>query len=366
MKTLPAQELRPKAWKPLQDAVDALLWRLVFAPVVAVVKPALPKALRPRIAPAKLKDATPRELRNALDEEGAAALRAALASGAVQMIQDPTGRSAVFAVARPERRISDGLRAIGCRLNKTTGYWACEPAQVPAWVRAEAGGYAEKMGATHDLVKRTLDSIESNLEHAVDEAKFGAAADHAVAESVKNWQESAKALEVVPVFGAVGQAELSEQFARTRGIPIKSPGNVAMTDAVDLATKKAVKVWVQEALDRLRDEVDENAQAGYRAEGLAKRIRETYGVSKGRSELIARQETNNFMSAYRAAAAKNAGLPRYIWTGVGDARERKAHVDLNGRIFHWDDPPIIDPRTGQHGNPGDTYRCRCVGRPIIE
>ena len=351
MKTLPPQELKHGDYAELLKRIDALFWEIVYKPIVDLVRPSLPAAARAQLAPRDLRDASPAELRNAGDEEGAAALRKALQTGTVQMIQDPTGKSAQFvqfAVVKADRRISDGLKAFGCKLNKTTGFWYCSPAQVPAWVRAEASSYGAKAAKTHEEAQRLLDSLEGRVEAAVEQFSLKKATEHATGEIEAGWQTSAKMLEVVPDLGAAGRAELVRGFDAKARIPIVR--------------------WAQEAIDRLREQVDANAMAGYRAEGLAERIRTEYGVTKGRADLIARQETNNFMSAYRAARALDAGLTRYVWE-IADrsARTRPGHKDINGRIFTYKEKaPALYMSCGKPCNPGEDFRCRCVDRPVVE
>lgn len=362
MKTQPGQELQHTDYAELLKSVDALLWEMVYAPIVALVRPALPQVLRASISPKAMQQATAKELRNA----GEDALRKALHDGVVQMIADHTGKSAIFSVAKVSKGISDGLRSFGAKLDKRTGFWTSPPTAVPPWVRAESQGYAMRARAIHDAVKDLTDDLDEKIDALVDAANLSKSADHAINE-ITSWKAGAKKLEVIPDLGPAGQAALVAAFERTSKIQIKSPGTkVGMVDALDQATKKAVKVWSHEALARLRSQVDENAMQGYRAAGLADRIRSEYGVSKGRSMLIARQETSNYMSAYHAATAADAGLKRYVWYAVRDARTRPLHLSLHGTIHRYDTPPIIDERTGQRGNPGEFPRCRCVARSIIE
>ena len=59
------------------------------------------------------------------------------------------------------------------------------------------------------------------------------------------------------------------------------------------------------------------------------------------------------------------GFDSFMWHTILDARERPLHRMLNGKIFRFDDPPVIDERTGQRGLPGETYNCRCDLTPIM-
>lgn len=70
-------------------------------------------------------------------------------------------------------------------------------------------------------------------------------------------------------------------------------------------------------------------------------------------------------SSLRVQLAEAFGIEEYKWVTVHDSRVRHDHKTLDGRIFRFDSPPIVDNATGRRGNPGDDYNCRCHARPII-
>ena len=39
---------------------------------------------------------------------------------------------------------------------------------------------------------------------------------------------------------------------------------------------------------------------------------------------------------------------------------------LNGKKFRWDDPPVVDIRTGERGHPGMDKHCRCYAEPVSD
>jgi hypothetical protein len=53
--------------------------------------------------------------------------------------------------------------------------------------------------------------------------------------------------------------------------------------------------------------------------------------------------------------AEDVGHP-YIWRTREDALVRSSHVENNGKIFAWDNPPAT-------GNPGEAFGCRCTAEP---
>ena len=88
-------------------------------------------------------------------------------------------------------------------------------------------------------------------------------------------------------------------------------------------------------------------------------------VSKDKARFLARNETSLLTAKYRQIRYEEIGIDKYEWSAVMDKRTRHLHKELNGKIFDFRNPPIIDAHTGQRGNPGETYNCRCLSIPII-
>lgn len=332
MKTLKPQKLKWDDYGLLEDRINDLVWEIVFRPVLAKIKKLLPKKMLPD------------ELKNAPE----APLRKALHDGMVQMTTDAKTGKAIFTLAggRSSRELADAFHAFGASLDKTRNAYTCPVASVPDWVQTEAKSYTKRAKDTHEEVQRILKDLSSKADHAIDEFNLERGADHAVASIDKGWKDSAKALEIVPELNEEGKRVFIKGLAKTAKIPIKE--------------------MAQESIDSLRDVIGDNAVQGYRADRLFDMVRDEYGKTRGRARLIARQETANFMSNYRAAKAKEAGCKRYIWSCTPDDKVRKLHKDYDGLKFFYDKPPIIDERTKKRGNPGQFPNCRCVDIPILE
>ena len=52
-----------------------------------------------------------------------------------------------------------------------------------------------------------------------------------------------------------------------------------------------------------------------------------------------------------------AGYGRYIWTTRKDNKVRPDHARLEGRIINWNDPPVVDLRSGRRRHAGEDYNC---------
>jgi hypothetical protein len=74
--------------------------------------------------------------------------------------------------------------------------------------------------------------------------------------------------------------------------------------------------------------------------------------------LIARDQVRKVTTAINVERAKSAGITKFRWRHSGGGSEpRQDHVDMDGMIFSYDDPPVIDERTGERGYPGQLINC---------
>lgn len=102
-----------------------------------------------------------------------------------------------------------------------------------------------------------------------------------------------------------------------------------------------------------------------RVEELAKQIRAEIDATRGRAALIARDQVLKLNGDVTEARHVAAGVTEYVWRTSRDERVRETHKDLDGTRQSYDDPPVVDPRTGRRANPGRDYQCRCTAEPVI-
>ena len=340
--TLKGQILRHRDYEHFEAQIADLFWDLVFKPIVELLKDESPKEAakslpKPGIEPQKA-------LENALENANEDALKKALKSGRVQMNTDPKTGKAVFSGAF-NRSIADIIRSFGGEFDKRGNVYKCDMAKVPAWVRADAAGYHTKAQQVHEEIKKRLGKMSEGFDSAVKGAKLTAAR-KAVDAVEAGWKDSAKTLEVVP--------------------GLDENGRQLMADAIEESAKIPIKEWMQTAVDKMRQQVEDNALHGYRMESLASRIRSEYGTTQAKARQIARQETSNFMSDFRASRAKEVGCKRYLWDASMDERTRPDHKKLHGQVFFYDSPPIVDSKTGRRANPGKDFGCRCQVLPVLD
>jgi SPP1 gp7 family putative phage head morphogenesis protein len=176
------------------------------------------------------------------------------------------------------------------------------------------------------------------------------------------------------------QGQFEETIASKLSIPMVMTGVIAenlraeYTENLNLN----IKGWADESIIRLRGQIQEQAERGYRAESMQEAISAEYGVSERQAKFIARQETSLFVSKFREENYKEIGVKEYIWSTSHDSRVRPTaeaqrlghtendHRSLNGQRFAWDNPPVVNSATGKRAHPGCDFGCRCVAIPLLE
>ena len=123
--------------------------------------------------------------------------------------------------------------------------------------------------------------------------------------------------------------------------------------------------WTTKQVTRLRDMIQKNSLSGYNRLELQNLIANEFGGSMNKARFLARQETSLFVAEVRDNRYEDAGITKYKWSSSHDVRVRELHDELNGKVFSYSSPPIIDDNTGERGVPGQAFGCRCVAIAIL-
>ncbi len=127
-----------------------------------------------------------------------------------------------------------------------------------------------------------------------------------------------------------------------------------------------IRTIPEQTLDKMQEIVYDGFSKGKTTTRMVKEIQQTYKVGRRRAELIARDQTAKLNGQIQQAQQMDAGITEYIWSDCRDQRVRDSHRKLNGKKFSWDDPPVVDERTGRRCHPGQDYQCRCIARPVFD
>ena len=113
-------------------------------------------------------------------------------------------------------------------------------------------------------------------------------------------------------------------------------------------------------LDQVAQIIERGLQEGSRFHSMTQDIQETFGVTRRRAKLIARDQTSKLNASLTKLRQQELGVEEYIWQTAGDERVRPTHRAHDGKKFRWDQPPK------DTGNPGTDINCRCVAVPVLE
>lgn len=119
-------------------------------------------------------------------------------------------------------------------------------------------------------------------------------------------------------------------------------------------------------LSEMRRLVLEGYRNGKPTTTIVKEIQKVYGTNRRHAQLIARDQIAKLNSQICRMQQEDAGVTEYIWSTSGDSRVRSGHRKLNGKRFRWDDPPVVDDKTGRRCHPGEDYQCRCVALAVFD
>lgn len=126
-----------------------------------------------------------------------------------------------------------------------------------------------------------------------------------------------------------------------------------------------IKTIPQESLGRMRQIVLEGYQNGETTTAIVKQIQRTYSVDRRHAQLLARDQIAKLSGDITQQQQQDAGVVEYVWSTSGDSRVRPSHAALNHKRFRWDDPPVVDEKTGRRCHPGKDYQCRCCALPVF-
>lgn len=119
-------------------------------------------------------------------------------------------------------------------------------------------------------------------------------------------------------------------------------------------------------LGKMREVVDAWHREGSSYEELRNQLMDTFALPRARAALIARDQTLKLNSDLTRHRHEQVGITHYKWSSSHDERVRAGHRALDGKVFAWADPPVVDPRSGRREPPGRDFQCRCVAIPQVD
>jgi SPP1 gp7 family putative phage head morphogenesis protein len=234
---------------------------------------------------------------------------------------------------------------------------------MPAIERAvNAVGAALQRWADYFVEAVLRDVVESLRPHRLGPVEISDATVDQVFVALGRSPEVARST-LVSTFRAVDKA--SSDDLRVMGVA---------TDQVVEGAPRLQREWLRQSTDLIRAQEDvrrrvervisDPVTSGRSVDDIRKLLQEQVGYSRSRAELTARDQTLKLYGRIQEQRQTAAGFTHYVWTTSLDERVREDHAALDGKVFAWDDPPIVDTRTGRRAHPGFDFACRCSAVPV--
>ena len=175
------------------------------------------------------------------------------------------------------------------------------------------------------------------------------------------------------IFSRVAQsvtAHTREQWARQVksllgiDLPKADPSLVKLMERFRRENTDLIASLAKDHVERVH-KVLKDAGSGTRVETIRKQIQEQTGAVRSRAQLIARDQVLSLNAQVTQERHKAAGVTEYIWRTSRDERVRESHRALDGTRQRYDEPPVVDVRTGRREHAGQDFQCRCTAEPII-
>lgn len=269
------------------------------------------------------------------------AISEALKSGSIIYTDDGFKAKYKFTNAQAKE-----LERWGARYNKWTKTYQIPYDSIPNNVLVTLSENQIKQQAQITAVQNFINELNANLPYMIDTMLFDTQVETILDDAGNTLKQNIKKLNVIV-------PELDEN--QKQAIARDYTNNMRFW----------IKEWTSKHLiPEMRKRVQEAVLAGYRTDYVQKMLEKEFGIAKRKAQFLARNETAIMLAEYRKTEYQKIGINHFIWSTTMDGRERELHKELNGKVFSFDNPPVIDEK-GTRGLPGETYNCRCRIIPYI-
>jgi SPP1 gp7 family putative phage head morphogenesis protein len=257
-------------------------------------------------------------------------------------------------------KISQEIKKLGGKFRK--GKWHLDYSSLPENIRNIVDNQNKLFEDFSKKLDKKFSDMMTNIREFLSLADFENFAQKPISRISEEFKRTVKnKIAISPKISKEGKQKLIERYFKTEELPIRE-NTVADFKAgiVDSVTN-----FSQEIVEKLRKDLDQKIKDGIPRKELSKFIRSRLKISKQRSDFIARQETALLTVEIKKQQYEQFGIRQYKWITMGDHKVRERHIELNGDIIDWNNPPVVDKKTGRKAHAGQDFRCRCVDKPIV-
>lgn len=127
-----------------------------------------------------------------------------------------------------------------------------------------------------------------------------------------------------------------------------------------------IKSIASQYLQGVQGAVMRSITTGNGLQDLVPFLKNHEGVTLRRARIIAEDQSRKAFNNLNKARMQAVGIKQFEWLhSAGSLHPRPLHIAYNGKIFDFDNLPVIDPRTGVRGIPGQLINCKCRMVPVL-
>lgn len=128
-----------------------------------------------------------------------------------------------------------------------------------------------------------------------------------------------------------------------------------------------IKSIGQQYMTQVSTALQRSITTGNGLQDLIPLLEKQKGITQRRAKMIATDQTRKAYATLNKARMEKVGLKKFEWLHTGgSAHPRQLHKEYSGKIFAFDDLPVIDENTGERGIPGQAINCRCRMVPVLD
>jgi SPP1 gp7 family putative phage head morphogenesis protein len=128
-----------------------------------------------------------------------------------------------------------------------------------------------------------------------------------------------------------------------------------------------IKTIASEYLHKVEGSVMRSITTGRGLQDLVPALEQYEGYTHRKAKNVALDQTRKTYNAINQGRMTAIGVKRFQWIHSGGGAEpRELHMAMDGQVFSFDNPPVIDEKTGERGIPGQAINCRCTMAPVFD
>ena len=259
--------------------------------------------------------------------------------------------------------ISKDIKALGGKM--VSKKWTLDEYQLPYDLRVFIKKRKNDQIKLMDRINKKLDDIAINLTKFIKTSTVKDIGNQNINVVSKQFRKTVRTvLTVRPELDVKGMEKIQRDYLTTTDLPIREK----LLSEFEDRSKAVLTNISQEIVEKFRKDLHTMILDGSPRRYIEEFIGERLKINKNRWKFIARQETALLTSKFKQSQYQQWGIKKYKWKALHDHKTRLRHMELDGDIISWDNPPKISEKGQEerYGHAGEDYNCRCIASPIVE